>query len=205
MTAGAAALAIGLGATASLATTTSTWTVTPGGSWTGVKSGDFTLTDTTSNMAIVCVHTKAAGTLTSGTGLSGTGIGSISSIAISRCKGPGSAVFKVHGRNLPWSISANSYNPAITNGTTTGTLSGIHFVILGTGCTAVVDGTSASAKDGATEIHYHNSLAKLKIRTEASNLHLYNVVGCTGVFTGGDAVTISAAYKLTPTHTISSP
>ena len=204
-TAGAAALAIGLGATASLAITTSTWTVSPGGSWSGVKSGNLTLTDTISGMKLVCTHTNSAGTFTTGTGLSGTGIGTVTSLHITKCTGPASAVFIVRAKNFPWTINADSYNPAVTSGTMTGHLVGIHATISGTGCTAVLDGTSAFASNGTTQIHYHNSLAKLKVRAEGSNLHLYNVVGCTGVFTSGDAVTISGAYKLTPAQTISSP
>jgi len=37
------------------------------------------------------------------------------------------------------------------------------------------------------QIRYHNSLAKLKIRTEGSNLHFYNVTGCADLINSGDA------------------
>lgn len=205
MTAAASALAISLGTTASFASTASTWTVSPGGSWTGVMSGTFTLMDTTNGKSLGCGHTKSAGTFRPGTGLSGTGIGTITSLAFTKCTGPRRLAFTVAGKNFPWSISADSYDPAITNGTTTGTLSGIHARLTATGCTAVVDGTRAFADDGATQIHYHNSLAKLKIRPAASTLHVYKVVGCTGLFTSGDAVTFSSAYILTPAQTITSP
>jgi len=47
------------------------------------------------------------------------------------------------------------------------------------------------------QIRYHNSLAKLKIRTEGSNLHFYNVTGCAGLINSGDAITVASAYLVT--------
>lgn len=50
-----------------------------------------------------------------------------------------------------------------------------------------MDGTGAAADNGIMQIRYHNSLAKLKIRTEGSNLHFYNVTGCADLINSGDA------------------
>jgi len=60
-----------------------------------------------------------------------------------------------------------------------------------------VDGTGAAADNGIMQIRYHNSLAKLKIRTEGSNLHFYNVTGCAGLINSGDAITVASAYLVT--------
>jgi len=47
------------------------------------------------------------------------------------------------------------------------------------------------------QMRYHNSLAKLKIRTGGSNLHFYNLTGCAGLINSGDAITVASAYLVT--------
>jgi hypothetical protein len=201
----AAVLGAGLGTAPSLAATATTWTVSPGGFYTGVESGHFTLLDTVTGNSLVCANTHVAGTFKSGTGLPGAHIGTITRLQLSNCTGPGGLTVTITASHLPWTLSAVSYNPAITSGLTTGTVSGIHATVSGTNCQAVADGTSATANDGQTEIHYHNSLAKLKIRTEGSSLHFYGVSGCGGLFGSGDAITFASAYILTPAQTITQP
>jgi hypothetical protein len=202
---GAVALVIGLAASPSFATNVTTWSVAPGGSWTGIQSGHFTLADTTAGNSLVCTHTKAAGSFKSGHGLPGAGIGSITSVSFTSCTGPSGLTFTMTAGNLPWALNAVSYDPAITSGTTTGTVSGIHATISGRRCHATVDGTSGTANDGQTEIHFHNSLSKLTIRTQLSNLHLYGVTGCLSLIKSGDAVTFHSAYKVSPAQTITAP
>jgi hypothetical protein len=202
LTAGAVALVVGLTAAPSLASTATTWNVSPGGAVSLIQSGRFTLADITTGHSIVCARTKGTGQFRSGSGLRGTGIGSVSALSVSQCTGPGGLTFTMTPRHLPWALNATSYDPAITAGTVTGTISGLHVALSGTGCQATVDGTSATADNGQTEIHYHNSLGKLKIRTEGSTLHLYHVRGCGGVINSGDAVTFSSAYHVNPAQTI---
>jgi hypothetical protein len=194
---------IGLAAAPSFATTVTTWSVSPGGKWTGAQSGNFTLADTTTGYSIVCANTQAVGSFKSGHTLPGAGIGSITSISFTNCT-HGTRAFTVTVGNLPWTLNAVSYAPATTMGTTTGTVSRMHATISAGTCHATVDGTSAIANDGRTQIHFHNSLSKLKIRTQLSNLHLYGVTGCTRL-TSGDAVTIASAFLLTPAQIITSP
>jgi hypothetical protein len=81
----------------------------------------------------------------------------------------------------------------------------IHATLAGKSCHATVDGTSATANDGQTQIHFHNSLDKLKIRTQFSNLHRYDVTACPSWMKTGNAVAISVAYRLTPAQTITHP
>jgi hypothetical protein len=202
LTAGTAALAVGLSATSSFATTATTWKISPGGTVTLVKSGHFTLHDITTGHSLVCVHTRGAGRFKSGRGLPGAHIGSVTALSFSGCTGPGGPTFTMTPRHLPWTLNADTYNPAITAGLTTGTITGIHATLSGTRCRATVDGTSAVADNGSTQIHYHNSLAKLKIRTQHSNLHFYRVSGCRGLIKSGDAITFSIAYLVAPKQTI---
>jgi hypothetical protein len=198
----AGTLVAGPGVTSSFAGTATTWSVSPGGAFTATQSGHFTLTDTTTGTLLVCAHTKAAGSFMSGSGLPGAGIGSVTALSLSACTDSSGQAFTITPRHLPWTLNADSYDPAITAGLTTGTITGIHVTVSGPSCLAIVDGTRPFADDGATQIHYHNSLAKLKIRTQASNLHLYNVSGCGGLINSGDAITFSSAYIVTPAQTI---
>ena len=202
LTAGTVALVAGLSITPSLATTAMTWKVSPGGAVTLVKSGFFTLQDITTGHSLVCTHANGAARFKSGNGLRGTGIGSLTALSLSDCTGPGSLSVTVTPGHLPWTLSADTYDPAITAGLTTGAVNGIHATVSGAKCHATVDGTSAAADNGTTQLHYHNSLAKLKIRTQHSNLHFYQVSGCRGLFKSGDAITLASAYLLTPTQTI---
>jgi hypothetical protein len=200
--AGAVALAVGLSAAPSLAATATTWKVSPGGAVTLAKSGSFKLQDVTTGHSLACRHTAGTGRFKSGSGLPGAGIGSITALSLSDCTGPGGLPVTMTLSHLPWTLNADSYNPAITAGLTTGTISGIHATFSRNGCSATMDGTSATADNGRTQIHYHNSLAKLKIRTQDSNLHFYNVHGCGGLINSGDAITFAIAYLVSPKQTI---
>jgi hypothetical protein len=202
MTVGTAALAAGLSAAPSFAATATTWSVSPGGTVKLIPSGRFTLTDTVSGKSLVCGHTNGSATFKSGRGLSGAGIGSITALTFASCTGPNAQAFTVKAGHLPWKLNAQTYNPAITGGLTTGTVTGIHATLSASGCHATVDGTSATAGNGKTQIHYHNSLAKLKIRTDGSNLHAYNASGCAGLIKSGDAITFSIAYIVSPAQKI---
>jgi hypothetical protein len=201
---GASAVVIGLAAPATFATTAMTWTVSPGGAWSGVQSGKFTISDTTTGKSLTCLN-HAAGSLQPGTGLSGAGIGSITSLTFTSCKLPGGAAFTLTAGDLPWQLNAQTYLPAIRGGTTVGTVTGIHATIGGRRCNATVDGSTATANDGSSPIHFHNTLAKLKIEPLGSNLHAYGVTGCTGVINNGDSIMFAGAYLLSPAQTITSP
>jgi hypothetical protein len=196
----AAAVAIGLTAAPAVAATS--WTVKPG-SVINATSGTTTLKDTTTGTALTCTSSAAKTTLNSGSRLSGTAIGSVTSISFTRCTGPFSLAFTVTAGALPWHINAASFNSA--TGTTTGTLTGVHASLSGPGCTAVVDGTGATAHNGKVTITYTNSTHTLKVLTTGGNLHIYNVSGCAGAIHSGDGATQSAAYAISPAQTITSP
>jgi hypothetical protein len=197
----AAALAIGLSAASAVAATT--WTVKPG-SVINAKSGTTILKDTTTGTTLTCTSSAANTTLRSGSGLPGTAIGSVTAISFTGCTGPLHLAFTVTASALPWHINAASFNSA--TGTTTGTLTGIHASMSGAGCTAVVDGTSATAHNGTVTITYTNSTHTLKVLTTGGNLHIYNVSsGCAGAIHSGDRATQSAAYAISPAQTITSP
>jgi len=201
---GAAAVVIGLAAPATFATTTTTWTVSPGGTWDGSQSGNFKLTDTTTGKSITCLD-HATGSFKSGTGLRGARIGSITSLAFTSCTLPHGTAVTLTASDLPWFLNAVTFKPTVKGGTTIGPVKGIHVTITGISCNATVDGSGATANDGSSLFHYHNSLAKLKIEPLQSNLHAYNVTGCTSAINNGDPITFDGAYIVSPAQTITSP
>jgi hypothetical protein len=72
-------------------------------------------------------------------------------------------------------------------------------------CSFVVDGTGATSNNGLVKIKYTNGTHVLKILATGGNLHLYNVSGCLGLVSSGDAGSISGSYKVSPAQTITSP
>lgn len=199
--AGAAALAIALSAAAPAARATG-WNVSPGGSFTGKQSGEVTIADTVTGASVVCTTTAVTGHLKSGTGLP-AGIGSLRSLSLTGCATAGGLAFTVTANALPWPLHARKYVSAKV--TTDGTLTGMDFTLAATGCSATIDGTSATSDNGSVVIHIHNSPSKLKFEAAGATLHVYVASGCTGVFDNGDAVTVDNAYLLSPAQTVTGP
>ncbi len=202
----AAVMAIGLGATSALATSTTTWTVKPGGAYTA-KSGTTTLTDTKTGAVLTCTSSAAAGTLKSGSGLSNP-LGTVTSSTFTGCTGPAGLTFSVTtsaSSTKPWHVNGSTFSAGVT----TGSITGIHAVLKGTNntCTATVDGTTATAFNGKVVIKHSNSTpTKLSVLKGGDNLHTYNVSsGCLGAIASGDAVTFTTTYTLNKAQTITSP
>jgi hypothetical protein len=201
----AAVMAIGLGATTALATSATTWTVKPGGAYTS-KSGTTTLTDTKTGAVLTCTSSAASGTLKHGSGLTNP-LGTVTSNTFTGCTGPAGLTFSVKtsaSSTKPWKVNATGFS----SGVTTGNISGIHAKLTGTNntCSAVVDGTGATAFNGKVAIRHSNSSAtKLKV-TKGISLHSFNVsAGCLGAINSGDPVTFKATYTLNKAQTITSP
>jgi hypothetical protein len=200
LAAGTAALAIALSTPASSAIAATGWNVTPGGPFTGKQSGKVTIIDTVTKRTIVCATAAAAGRFKPGTGLPGTGIGTLRSLSLTDCATGRGLAFTVTASALPWSLNADKYIQAKT--TTYGTLTGMHFALAATGCSATIDGTSATSDNGSVVIHIHNKPSKLKLEAAGGALHVYVGSGCTGVFRNGDAVSVSTAYLISPAQKV---
>jgi hypothetical protein len=196
----AAVLAAILGATTVLAAVT--WTVRPGGPVT-MKSGKLILTDTATGAALTCPSTVLSGTLKSGSGLPGGGIGSITTVRSLFCPTPLGPSYTLTARDLPWHLNVSSYNA--TTGVVAGRLSHLQIGFTGTGCAAVIDGTSGTASDGTVRVGYTNSTGRLRTRTTGGNLHFYHVSGCAGLLRTGDPATIRVIITISPRQTITSP
>jgi hypothetical protein len=181
----------------------STWSVSPGGTF-RVTVQELDITDSATNAIITCGATGSTashikGTLRTGTG-SGFHLGRIQAVTFQDCF-MGDTPFTVTASNTPWYMNALSY----ASGVTTGQLTGIHLVLSDSnGCSAVVDGTSATANNGAAGFMYHNTR---RFRTgPGSALHFYNVIDCGTVFNNNDRVLYEAiSDSVTPPQTIMSP
>lgn len=198
LTASAAALTIGLSATASSAAT-ATWTVKPGGAITGAASGTV-LKDNSTGTKLSCKTSKAKGTAKKGSGLAGAKIAKITSVTFATCTGPAGLTFTVKTTataSKPWFLNAKTYSGGVTHGT----LTGIKATLSGTACSATVAGTSAS-KTGSVKGTYTNSTHVLKVSPTGGTLHIWNVSGCLGLIANGNASGFTGKYKITPAQTI---
>jgi hypothetical protein len=199
---GAAALAIGIGATTAMAVTATTWTITPGGAVTG-SAAKTTLKDTKTGTVLTCASSATAATLKKGSGQTNP-IGKITSVTFTKCTGPGGLVFTATtsaSTAHPWKLNASSYNSG--TGVTKGSITGITASISGSGCTATVAGATASSK-GKTTGTYTNSTDVLQV--SGGNLHIFNVsAGCLGLINSGDPSSFVGSYTISPGQTITSP
>jgi hypothetical protein len=193
LTAAAAALTIGLGATAAVAA--GTWSVSPGGT-VAAHASTTVLKDTKTGTTVTCTSSSLDGTLKSGSGLSGSQIGSITGGAVSNCGGPEGLVIIVKLLDLPWHFNLKSYSAGVSHGT----ISHIEISVSTTDCSFVVDGTAGGASDGIVDFTYTNSTHKLQ--TSGGDLHIYDVSGCFGLVGDGDPAEITADYTLSPAQTI---
>jgi hypothetical protein len=179
-----------------------TWTVRPGGP-VSMKSGKLVLTDTATGAALTCPPTVLSGTLKSGSGLPGTGIGSITAVHSLFCAPPLGGSYTLTPGDLPWQLNASSYRA--TAGVVAASLGHLQIGLSGTGCTAVIDGTSGTAGNGIVKAGYTNGTGRLQTRTTGGNLHFYHVRGCAGLLNTGDPATIRITLTMSPRQTITSP
>ena len=88
---------------------------------------------------------------------------------------------------------------------TTGTITGIHLTLSNSTipCSAVIDGTSATADNGKVKVTYSNSTGKLTVHPAGGNLVFCNST-CPGIHSG-DHAALSTAYSVVPEQAITSP
>jgi len=193
----AAASVIGLAAAPALAATT--WTVNPGGAVTGT-AGATTVNDVTAGLSVTCTSSALKGTLKSGSGLAGKGIGTFSSLAFNGCTADGVSLSVTIKATMP--LNAVKYNS--TTKTAKMTITGIHGKLsVPNTCSAVINGTSATANNGTVKAKFNNKTSTLKVLTTGSNLHLYK--DTCPITATGDAINFTASYKFSPKQTITSP
>jgi hypothetical protein len=179
------------------------WQSAPGGNISG-KAKKVTLTDTATGTAIACAPSVMSGTFRFGQQLPLAGIGSFSSVTLETCTGPGGTKFTVAtsaSTSHPWLVSAQSFDPA--SGVATVTISSIMATISGSGCSATVAGPSSTAPgtvEATNNINSFDFTDTLSVEPTGGNLRVWNVGGCSGFFSNGDALTFTATYRVTPSQ-----
>jgi hypothetical protein len=198
LSSGAAVVALGLGSTTAMASSIdATWTVKPGGAVTASGSGQ--VKDTKTGTVAKCTSIKITkATLKKGSGLAGKGLGTITASSFSGCTIATIAV-TVKTENLPWKLNATSYK----SGVTTGTLTGVELLATAPGCSATLQGTTAT--NGKIKVTYTNSTGKLKLLAAGGNLTTEKVSGCFGLVNNGDPEQASGSLTVSPKQTITSP
>jgi hypothetical protein len=191
LTAATAALAFAMGAAPSaVATAIATWTIDPGGSFSGTAS-DPVLKDLNTGSTFTCATVTLTGTFDSGSGQANP-IGKITADTWTSCTGPrGVRLDMTDGGSVPWHMNANTYTAS--TGTTHGTMA-----------IAVdpINGACVAAFIGTVNWAYTNSTHVLKI---TGSLDVDRAICPTGWVKPGDEVTVTVSAPLSPAMTITSP
>lgn len=166
-----------------------TWTVQPGGAFTG-SAGRTVLTNANTGAQLTCVSSTATGTAKSGSGHAGAGLGSITRTTFTSCSGPLGITFTVQ-HNGVWSLNAVSYNA--TTGVTTGTITNVSANIRGSTCSALVT--------GSVDVTYTNGTGVLRVLPN-NTLTVSNVSLCFGLMRNGDRARFDGSYVVSPRQTI---
>ena len=222
LAAGALALAVGtttlavgastLPAVASASTSAGTWTVTPGGQYRAqVRDDNFWgILDVGTNTELHCTVNASAWSMRlrfkKGTGLSDP-IGWVRSLSFPKpCFPGGMGPVTLSAAGNPWGINALSYNSA--GQVTSGRLTHVHLALSGPHCSAVLDGSSATANDGTAPFEYNNGPAdtlQTAYSPGSGNLRAYQVSGCRQMLRSGDIVRVFFGYDLNRALTVTSP
>lgn len=203
---------------------TPTFTVSPGGAWSGTRAADSSvgIRDAVSNQVTLCSGLAVSGRFMSGRGLSGTNIGSLTNIAFTGCKAEGVAVtvtVRVSTTN-PAPISLTQEFP-VGSGVFVGQATNVSLTLdAANGCHAEVGARILSGGGpGFTGIAYRNSDARVSFDSGGKGLFVQSTTGpCNTGNAGldvkqfdrislggfGDSIVDSSAF-ISPAQRITSP
>jgi hypothetical protein len=188
--------AVALTATMALAAAAPTFTVKPGGKYTG-KAGKTVLVDNQTKTKLQCKSASAKGKLKSGKKLAGKNIGTITSSSFNTCTGPLGLTFKVK-QSGTWNLTVTKYNK--TKGVATGFISNIKATLSGPSCSATVTGSTDGTFTNKTD-----TLAVKAVAKSGHVLKISKVNGCLGLVKNGNTSSFTGSYKITPKQKITSP
>jgi hypothetical protein len=150
-------------------------------------NGTVKLTDGNSGFTISCTSTVSGAYNTS----TPPEIATLTGAAFSSCTGSGLS-FTVAAGGLAWTVTTTSSTP-----NQAGTIGHMSLTVSAAGCSFTVNGTIATGHHGKIRFTYNYTPPVLKFLSTGGNLHLWNVSGCFGLVSGGDAATLSGSYKVT--------
>jgi hypothetical protein len=223
----AVAVAAALSATAAVVTsaaaaTATTWTVSPGGSWTGPLSSGatFVIQEGVTGTTVTCVSSAMAGTFTAGSGQSGD-LGAVTSVSPGTCTGPGGSTYTVATNASsadPWQVAAVAYTASdgITSGdltTASASGTGVAITLTGPGCTVVLGGTTTvhaylifDYQNGNGRLAIPHSTYRPTIRVVSSTCSSWHATDGTRVYTTPVFPgSLAGGFALSPAQTITSP
>ena len=188
------ALASGAVLTGTASAAPATWSVSPGGDFTGT-AGETVLT-TESGVELFCVSSTAAGTAQGGTGLSNP-LAQLpeGGVVFNNCQGPFGLTFDVEHIGT-WDLNGVSYDA--TTGVTTGTLDNITAAIHGPACEAVVT--------GFVNATYTNGTHTLSVLPDLTlTIAVDPIDNCLGLIADGEHAGFSGDYDISPALVVTSP
>jgi hypothetical protein len=218
--AGAAAL-LATAAVATSAAAATTWTISPGGSYTAPLSSGatFVIQDGVTGTTVTCPSSAIAGTLAAGSGQSAN-LGTITSVSPGTCTGPGGTYTVAANASsaAPWTVGAVAYTAStgITNGdltTASASGTGVSITLTGLGCTVVLGGTTTlhaylifDYQNGDGRLSIPRTTYRPTIRVVSSTCSSWLAtdgtrVYTTPVFPGSNA----GGFAFSPRQTITSP
>jgi len=194
-----------------------TFTVSPGGAWSGTRAADSSvgIRDAVSNQVTLCSGLAVAGSFKSGSGLSGTNIGALTSIALTGCQ--------VHGVAVTITVHTSTANPApmsltgefpAGSATFTGQATNISLTLDdANGCHAEVGAkTINGGGPGVAGFTYNSTDAQLSFAAGTHGLFVQSATPqcSSGAYHGlavkqFDRIDLNAAAIISPAQTISSP
>jgi hypothetical protein len=215
--AGAATMAIGLTATTALAdahgaataagtatNSAGTWSVTGASGAGEFGIGPAVLNDPGTGGKIRCASPFVQFNGEGGMGLTHT-LMTLKLQQFGDCKLPDGTVITVTPSTVPWQMTGTGFNSSTNLGVTTGHVRDMSFSFTSSTCSGEFDGTAAGANDGTVTYQYYNNPHWLIIRNWGGTLHAYDISGCAGIFTNGDAVSLLATFGAPDYLVITSP
>ncbi|MCP2340542.1 hypothetical protein [Actinomadura rupiterrae] len=187
-----------------------TFTVSPGGAFSGTATGTSTqafpasLRDADTNSQVLCSGFSVAGSLRSGTGLPGANIGTMTGLSFTGCTDRVAFTVNTHvSASTPSTVNANTF----ASGTTVGTVSISSITLDGSnGCHILVTGRAGAP--GFTEFAYADANARLSFNE--GNLVVASITSACRHFAVGDIFELTGgiaptAVTIAPGQTITSP
>ena len=180
--------ALGLTVAPSSAAAQATWTVSPGGSFTGHADNPGLVTDSGTHS---CTSADVAGSVKSGSGLSGTGIGQLNTMSFTGCSALGLSV-TITASDTPYAIDVTGVD-ATDPDRVNGEVVGVKAHVSGFACSADFTGTVHGYFDNANGTLVADGTSRDLVASDAS---------CLGIISNGDTAALQAVIKLNPASRI---
>ncbi|MFC5748202.1 hypothetical protein [Actinomadura rugatobispora] len=171
------------------------WTVSGAGGWVTYGSSDLTWTVPASGARFTCAYHEMSGPMDDTTSHPGPDIGSITDQTLTNCGLPFSSFAVTVVGQWRYNAVAPTADPDVNHVSITG----VHLILSGLGCTATII--------GGVPGRYDNTDGTLSLDSAGSNpdgvgLTFSNVQGCLGLIQNGGVANWTARYATDPPYTL---